>query len=59
MLNIYNNSGGLNVQLPIIIVTIFELESSKEVESSYRSQRIIVAVTGVFELPTNSNTLTH
>ena len=57
MLNIYNNSG-LNVQLSII-VTIFALESSKEVESSYHGQRIIVAITGVLELPTNSNTLTH
>ena len=57
MLNIYNNSG-LNVQLSMI-VTIFALESSKEVESSYHGQRIIVAITGVLELPTNSNRLTH
>ena len=57
MLNIHNNSG-LNVQLPII-VTIFALELSKEVESSYHGQRIIVAITRVLELPTNSNTLTH
>ena len=57
MLNIYNNSG-LNVQLSII-VTIFALESSKEVESSYHGQRIIIAIIGVLELPTNSNTLTH
>lgn len=57
MLNIYNNSG-LNVQLSII-VTIFALESSKEVESSYHGQKIIVAITGVLELPTNYNRLTH
>ena len=57
MLNIHNN-GVLNIQLPII-VTIFAIESSKEVESSYHGQRIIVAVTGVLELPTNSNRLTH
>ena len=52
MLNIHNNSG-LNVQLPII-VTIIALESSKEVDSSYRGQRIIVAITGLFELVGNS-----
>ena len=58
MLNIHNNSGQ-NVQLPII-VTVFALESSKEVESSYHGQRIIVAITVVWsypltltELPTN------
>ncbi len=57
MLNIHNNSGQ-NVQLSVI-VTIFALESSKEVESSYHGRRIIVAITGALELPTNSNTVTH
>ena len=54
MLNIHNNSGQ-NVQLSVI-VTIFALESSKEVESSYHGQRIIVAITGAWELHTNSKT---